>query len=90
MMTVSSPAFFAVILLRAVWYDGALDDNDLHWMNKPQITVVTNVEPSLEQCNTDGTNWETQMFTTLEPQEDPLVENGVWQCIVLATGGNQA
>lgn len=86
MMWVGTPAYFAVVLVKTIWFGGAYDQHDLHWAIRPQVAVATQIEPSLKQCEIDGTKWELAGEIAIL-QKDVPVMNGKWQCDVIATGG---
>lgn len=86
-MWVASPAFFAVVLLKVIWLGGnPAGEGSPLWAVPPQPEVSTKFEPSMEQCIKDGRKWE--LDSTVAALKGPLpVDNGVWKCVYVATGG---
>lgn len=86
MMWVGSPAFFTVVLLKAIWFGGVVDQNDNHFSIPPQVAVTAQAETSLKQCEIDGVKWELAGEVAVLKQDVPVM-NGKWQCVIVATGG---
>lgn len=86
MMWVGTPAYFAVVLIKTVWFDGSYNEHNYHWEYPPKVAVATKIEPSLNQCMIDGSKWELDGETAVLQHDVPIL-NGKWQCDVIATGG---
>jgi hypothetical protein len=78
--------FFAVVLIRVLWFGGTPDDHSDKWLVPPQSKAIVKIEPSLVVCDKEGEKW-IQTAMDAAQQNDFAPDMGAYRCEIMTEEG---